>query len=113
LRSRFSPSDFGIAQRARQPSPSEVSKYGVEDADVFLFVDLAPLLAKNHRAFLALRDKKAIHALAELRADRDRVDADAESDREQRKKMIGLDPAIDVKSIAKWMKLGIRSPPPT
>ena len=45
----FSLSDFGVAQSAKAPPPAEVSKYGVEDADVFLFVDLEPVVAKNYR----------------------------------------------------------------
>jgi hypothetical protein len=106
----FSLSGFGVAQNAKAPSPAEVSKYGVEDADVFLFVDLDPLVAKNYRAFVALRDKKEIQAVPELRAGIDRAVAEAEAGREQAKKMFGVDPVTDVKSFAVWVKLGAGEP---
>ncbi len=106
----FSLSDFGIAQHAKAPSAAEVSKYGVEDADVFLFVDLEPMVAKNYRAFVALRDKKEIQAIPELRAGIDRAVSEAEAGREQAKKMFGVDPVTDLKSIAVWVKLGAGEP---
>jgi hypothetical protein len=106
----FSLSDFGVAQNAKAPPPAEVSKYGVEDADVFLFVDLDPVVAKNYRAFVALRDKKEIQAVPELRAGIDRAVTEAEAGRQQAKKMFGVDPVTDVKSFAVWVKLGAGEP---
>ena len=106
----FSLSDFGVAQSAKAPSPAEVSKYGVEDADVLLFVDLEPVVAKNYRAFVALRDKKDIQAAPEVRAAVDRAVAEAEEAREQAKKTIGIDPVTDLRSITVWVKLGAGEP---
>jgi len=106
----FSLSDFGVAQSAKAPPAAEVSKYGVEDADVFLFVDLEPMVAKNYRAFVALRDKKEIQAVPELRAAIDRAVGEAEAGRQQAKKMFGVDPVTDVKSFAVWVKLGPGEP---
>lgn len=106
----FSLSDFGVAQSAKAPSPSEVSKYGVEDADVFLFVDLEPVVAKNYRAFVALRDKKEVQAVPELQGAVGRAVAEAEAGREQARKMFGVDPVTDVRSIAVWVKLGAGEP---
>jgi hypothetical protein len=106
----FSLSDFGVAQSAKAPSPAEVSKYGVEDADVFLFVDLEPLVAKNYRAFVGLRDKKEIQAVPELKAAVERAVTEVEAGRQQAKAMFGVDPVTDVKSFAMWVKLGTGEP---
>jgi hypothetical protein len=106
----FSLSDFGVAQSAKAPPAAEVSKYGVEDADVFLFVDLEPVVAKNYRAFVALRDKKEVQAVPELREAIDRAVAEAEAGRDHAKKMFGVDPVTDIRSIAVWVKLGAGEP---
>ena len=106
----FSLSDFGVAQNAKPPTAAEVSKYGVEDADVFLFVDLEPVVPKNYRAFVALRDKKEVQAVPELREAIDRAVTGAEAGRDQAKKMFGVDPVTDVHSIAMWVKLGAGEP---
>ncbi len=106
----FSLADFGVAQSAKAPSPAEVSKYGVEDADVFLFVDLEPVVAKNYRAFVALRDKKEVRAVPELAGSIDRAVSEAEAGREQARKMFGVDPVTDLRSIAMWVKLGTGEP---
>ncbi len=106
----FSLSDFGVAQSAKAPTAAEVSKYGVEDADVFLFVDLEPVVAKNYRAFVALRDKKEVQAVPELREAIGRAVTEAEAGRDQAKKMFGVDPVTDIRSIAVWVKLGAGEP---
>ncbi|HEU5058254.1 MAG TPA: hypothetical protein VFU21_17095, partial [Kofleriaceae bacterium] len=106
----FSLADFGVAQSTKAPPPSEVSKYGVEDADVFLFVDFEPVVAKNYRAFVALRDKKELQAAPEVRAAIDRAVSEAEEARAQAKKTIGVDPVTDLRSIAVWVKLGTGDP---
>lgn len=106
----FSLSDFGVAQSVKAPSQAEVSKYGVEDADVFLFVDLEPVVAKNYRAFVALRDKKELQAAPEVRAAIDSAVKEAEAARERMKSSIGVDPVTDLRSMAVWVKLGTGEP---
>ena len=103
-------SDFGVAQSAKAPPPAEVSKYGVGDADVFLFVDLEPVVAKNYRAFVALRDKKEVQAVPELRDAVGRAVSELEAGREQARKMFQIDLVTDVSSIAMWVKLGTGEP---
>jgi len=106
----FSLSDFGVAQSAKAPPAAEVSKYGVGDADVFLFVDLEPVVAKNYRAFVALRDKKEVQAVPELQGAVGRAVSELEAGREHVRKMFQVDPVTDISSIAMWVKLGTGEP---
>ena len=106
----FSLSDFGVAQSAKAPPQAEVMKYGVEDADVFLFVDLEPVVAKNYRAFVALRDKKELKATPEARLAIEAAVSEVEAARERMKNMFGVDPVTDIRSMAVWVKLGTGEP---
>jgi hypothetical protein len=100
----FSLSDFGVAANPKAATPAEVTKYGLEEADVFLYVDFEPNLARNYRAFVALKDKPAVKQAPEIRAEVDRAVAMAEQSRAQMKSTIGIDPVTDLKSVAVWLQ---------
>jgi hypothetical protein len=102
---------FGIDANPKAPSPAQITKYEVSDADYRAYVDFEAFVPRNFKAFVDLPNKKAVQksqrahkALAELVKN-------AQAGRMFVKGMIGFDPIKDLKSLAVWVKLGANGPP--
>ncbi|HUS68984.1 MAG TPA: hypothetical protein VMZ28_30820 [Kofleriaceae bacterium] len=98
-------SDFGVSPNPKAAPPAELIRYGMDDADVFVYFDVEAVVPRNVNAFVALVDKPEVAKAPELRAQLKHVVEQMQMARAGAKLTSGIDPVTDVKSIAAWVKL--------
>src|SRR5690349_22909720 len=98
-------SDFGVAPNPKAAPPAELVRYGMDDADLFVYFDAEAVVPRNVNAFVALVDKPELAKAPELRAQIKHAVEQMQMARAGAKLSSGIDPVTDVKSVAAWLKL--------
>ena len=98
-------SDFGVAPNPKAAPPAELTRYGMDDADLFVYFDAEAVVPRNVNAFIALADKPELKDAPELRAQIAEAVGKLQMGRAGAKLASGIDPVTDIKSIAAWVKI--------
>ena len=102
---------FAIKPNPKAPGPDVVLEHRVDDADLFVHVDLKPTLVDNYAVWQKLAEDPLVKQTPSLRdAVRD-ASVQAEGGRAMVKGLIGIDLATDLTSITAFGKVTSAGPP--
>ena len=98
-------SDFGVGPNPKAPAAPEVTRYGAEGAELFIYVDVEAVLPRNHRALMKLPVSPALKDAPDMREAIQGAVAQVEAARMKFAETTGIDPVKDVRSVAVWLDL--------
>ena len=98
-------SDFGVGANPKAPGAAEVTRYGAEGAELFIYVDVEAVLPRNHRALMKLPLSAGLKDAPEMREAIQAAVTQVEAVRMKFAETTGVDPVKDVRSVAVWLDL--------
>ncbi|MBK9033831.1 MAG: hypothetical protein IPL61_21615 [Myxococcales bacterium] len=102
---------FAIKPNPKAPTAEVVLEHTVDDADVFVHLDLTPTVIDNYAVWQKLVDEPLVKQMPALRDGLRDASTQAEGGRAMVKSLIGVDLAADLTSITAYAKFKPSGPP--